>query len=174
MEDFAVNYIKRFTLAAALIAAFIAPAMADTEVLVQITNNTSDTLKLKRLSTLPPDYPTAAYDVDPNSLRNINLPYQRTFTYPTSGWQPTLRKIAPIHFNLVYEVNGHLCQLSTRLDVPIIPGWSEPSYSPRWNKTVNTSGNDNYTCTAVISQKMTKPPFSYTIGLTIDEKDPTD
>lgn len=173
MEESTMNYTKRFTLSAALAAIFSTHAMADTAVLVQVTNNTSDTLKLRHLSVLPPDYPTSGYDVLPKQLRNINIPFQRAFTYPTSGWQPTLKKIAPIQFNLTYEINGHLCQLATRLEVPIIPGWSAPDYSPRWNKTVNTSGNNNYRCNAVITQKMPEPPFSYTINLTIDESNPT-
>ncbi|WP_420232569.1 hypothetical protein ACN079_26885 [Pseudomonas sp. ABY48] len=168
-----MNYINRFILAAALAPAIITSAMADTAVLVQVTNNTSDTLKLKHLSVLPPDYPISDYDVSPNKLRNINIPFHRTFTYPTSGWQPTLRKIPPIQFNLTYEVNGHICQLSTHLEVHIIPGWSEPSYSPHWSKTVNASGNDNYSCKAVISQKMSEAPFSYTVNLTINENNPT-
>lgn len=168
-----MNYIKRFILAAALAPVFITGAMADTAVLVQVTNNTSDTLKLKHLSVLPPDYPISNYDVSPNKLRNINIPFQRKFTYPTSGWQPTLRKISPIQFTLTYEVNGHVCQLSTQLEVPIVPGWAEPSYSPHWSKTVNSSGNNNYSCKAVISQKMSEVPFSYTVNLTIDENNPS-
>ncbi|MBO1541825.1 hypothetical protein [Pseudomonas sp. OA65] len=168
-----MNHIKRFTLSAALTALFSTHAMADTAVLVQVMNKTPDTLKLRHLSVLPPDYPTSGYDVSPNKLRNINIPFQRAFTYPTSGWQPTLRKIAPMQFNLTYEVNGHFCQLATRLEVPIIPGWAEPSYSPRWNKAVNTSGNNNYRCNAVITQKMSEAPFSYTINLTIDENTPS-
>ncbi|WP_434580096.1 hypothetical protein J3P95_18905 [Pseudomonas sp. Z5-35] len=168
-----MNDLKRFTLAAVLTPVFISSALADTAVLVQVTNNSSDTLKLTHLSVLPPDYPTSGYDVAPNKLRNINIPFQRIFTYPTSGWQPTLRKISPIQFNLTYEINGHICQLVTRLEVPIIPGWSEPSYNPRWSKTVNTSGNDNYSCKAVITQKMTEAPFSYTISLTVDDNNPS-
>ncbi|MBC3387854.1 hypothetical protein [Pseudomonas sp. SWRI179] len=168
-----MNHIKRFALAVALGPVFISGAMADTAVLVQVTNNTSDTLRLKHLSVLPPDYPTAGYDVSPNRLRNINIPFQRAFTYPTSGWQPTLKKIEPIEFNLAYEINGHTCQLSTRLEVPVIPGWAEPSYIPRWSKNIKSSGNNDYTCEAVISEKMTEAPFSYTIKLTIDRKTPT-
>ncbi|MCW1245211.1 hypothetical protein OC610_12410 [Pseudomonas sp. SAICEU22] len=168
-----MNDFKRFTLAAALAPVFITSALADTAVLVQVTNNTSNTLRLKYLSVLPPDYPTSGYDVSPHNLRNINIPFQRTYTYPTSGWQPTLRKVSPVQFDLTYEVNGHICQLATRLEVPIIPGWSEPSYAPHWSKAVNSAGNNNYSCNAVISQKMPEVPFNYTIKLTIDENNPT-
>jgi hypothetical protein len=167
-----MNYIKRLALAAALAPVFVTGAMADTAVLVQVINHTSDTLKLKHLSVLPPGYPTAGYDVSPNKLRNINIPFQRTFTYPTSGWKPTLRNIAPIELNLAYEVNGHICRLSTRLEVSVVPGWAEPSYSPRRNTKTNSSGNNDYTCDAVISQKMSEAPFSYTLQLTIDRKAP--
>ncbi|MCJ8204314.1 hypothetical protein [Pseudomonas sp. RGM2987] len=160
-------------LALLLGSAMAANSMASTEVTVEITNNTRGTLKMNNLLTDPPqaaDFPLSAYDIAPKSTHVIHVAHERNYTYPTAGWQPTLKKVKPIELVLNYEMNNFNfeCQMQTRFQAPIVIGALEPSYRPDWKSRTTYTGNGTYTCRSEVSRKLLEPPFDYTVRLIVE------
>lgn len=168
-----MNILKSFILALILGPAMVANSMANTGISVEIKNNTNGTLTMTNLLTDPPqpaDFSSNAYDVSPKSIRNIHFIHQRNYTYPTAGWQPTLKKVKPIELVLSYALSNYdfECQMQTRFQAPIVFGALEPRYKPDWNSRSTYTGDGKYTCRTEISQKMLEPPFNYTVRLIVE------
>ncbi|XVN16788.1 hypothetical protein QZH46_15620 [Pseudomonas corrugata] len=90
-----MNPLKNLIPALIMGTTMVAHTMAATEVTVEITNNTRGTLNMTNLLTDPAqdaDFPLSAHDVLPKSTYILRVAHQRNYTYPTSGWQPTLKK----------------------------------------------------------------------------------
>ncbi|MEN2395787.1 hypothetical protein [Pseudomonas halotolerans] len=163
--------MKSFILALLLGPALVANSMANTGITVEVTNYTPGTLKMNTLSSdpaPPADFSLSGYNVAPKSIRNIHFANKRDFTYPNSGWQPTLKKVQPIELVLVYGLDDFECQLQTRFEAPIHFGAIEPRYKPNWRSNTAYTGNGQYSCRTEISQKMLEPPFSYTVRLIVE------
>jgi len=168
-----MNMLKNFTLALLFGPAMVASSLADTGVTMEITNNTSRTLNMVNMVTdpaPPADFSLSGYDVSPQSIRNIHFVNKRTYTYPSSDWQPSLRKVKPIELLLSYQMDGadFGCQVQTRFEAPIGFGVLEPRYRPDWKTRTAYTGNGEYTCRSEIAQKMLEPPFSYTVRLIVE------
>ncbi|MBT2340326.1 MULTISPECIES: hypothetical protein [Pseudomonas] len=168
-----MNILKSFILALVLGPAMVANAQANTEVTVEITNNTRGTLNMTNLLTDPPqaeDYPLSDHDIPPKSIYMLHLTHERNYTYPASGWQPTLKKVKPIELVLSYKMKNFNfeCQMQTLFQAPIAFGFLEPSYKPNWKSDWNYTGNGEFTCRTEITRKMLEPPFSYTVRLIIE------
>jgi len=169
-----MNIMKNFILALLLGPATVANSLANTGITVELTNNTSGTLQMTEMLTDPPPpegFSLTPYDVAPRSIRNIHFPNKRNFTYPTSDWQPSLRKVKPIEIVLSYQLkNSNFgCQLQTKFEAPIGFGVLEPQYRPDWTSRTAYTGDGEYTCRSEISQKMLEPPFSYTVRLVVEK-----
>ncbi|SFB52520.1 hypothetical protein SAMN03159488_04765 [Pseudomonas sp. NFIX10] len=168
-----MNILKNFIIALLLGPAMVAHSQANTEVTVEIANNTRGTMKMNNLLTDPPqaeDFSLSAHDIDPKSTYRFHIEHFRDYTYPGPGWRPTLKKVKPVELVLNYEMShfNFECQMHTRLQVSIVPGALEPSYKPTWKSNTTYTGNGEYTCRSEISRKMLEPPFNYTVRLIIE------
>ncbi|AOE64384.1 hypothetical protein LOY64_07630 [Pseudomonas corrugata] len=168
-----MNPLKNLIPALIMGTTMVAHTMAATEVTVEITNNTRGTLNMTNLLTDPAqdaDFPLSAHDVLPKSTYILRVAHQRNYTYPTSGWQPTLKKVKPIELVLNYKMSNFNfeCQMQTRFQAPIVIGALEPSYKPDWKSRANYTGNGQFTCRTEITRKMLEPPFNYTVRLIVE------
>jgi hypothetical protein len=144
-------------------------SIADTRIAIEIVNDTWGTLKLKQHTGLesPLNAPMTSFNVGPGTQETLDIKYSRLFTYDKSGWQPTRNKIAPMNASIDYEVNGYRCRLQTTLNVSVVPGAVEPSYKPTWKVTFTDTGGQKFRCDSYIYEKMSTPPYSYTVVLTV-------
>lgn len=169
-----MKIMKSFILALILGPTMVASSLANTGVTVEITNNTTGILEMTNMLTDPPppaDFSLSPYDVSPRSMRNIHFTNKRNFTYPTSDWQPSLRKVKPIEIVLSYQLKNSKfgCQIQTKFEAPIGFGVLEPQYRPDWKSRTAYTGDGEYTCRSEISQKMLEPPFSYTVRVIVEK-----
>lgn len=164
---------KRFILALLTGPAMIASSMANTGITMEITNRTPAVLEMIHMGTdpaPPEDFSLSAYDISPKSIRNLHFVNQRDYTYPGSGWQPTLKKVEPIEILIAYQMKGSDfgCQIQTQFEAPVGFGFLEPQYQPDWKSRTAYTGNGEYTCRSEIFQKMLQPPFSYSVRIIIE------
>ncbi|EJL02988.1 MULTISPECIES: hypothetical protein [Pseudomonas] len=168
-----INMKKSFTLALLLGPMAVATSQANTAITVEVVNNTSHALEMTNfLSELPtsPDFSLSNFDIAAKTSDELYFLHNRRYTYPAAGWQPTLRKIKPIELVLSYQMSDFNfgCQMQTRFEAPIGFGVLESSYRPNWKSRTAYTGNGEYTCRSLISQKMLEPPFNYTVSLIIE------
>ncbi|MDO7898139.1 hypothetical protein [Pseudomonas citrulli] len=168
-----MNILNNLILALLLGPAMVAYSVANTEVTVEIANDTRGTLKMNSLLTDPPqadNFVLDVHDIAPHTTYRFSIEHFRHYTYPGTGWKPTLKKIKPIELVINYEMKNFNfeCQLHTRLQVPIVPGVLEPSYQPDWKSRTAYTGNGEYRCRSEISRKMLEPPFNYAVRLVVE------
>lgn len=162
-----MNILKAATLAFLIWLSLIAQSMANTEVEVHVKNNTFGTLRMKSISGLDRanDNPLVLYNVGPGTSVDLHFNYNRNFTYDEG--QLHRNKVQPVRLVLEYEVRGYKCKLQTSLIAAVQPGVFKASYEPTWPTRVTPSGEEKYKCNAAVSKRKFKPPFSYTVELTI-------
>ena len=169
-----MSLMKNLILALLLGPLAAAVSLANTNIIVNVINDTSHDLEMTNLLgefSIPDDFSVVPADAS----MEFHFKHERQFTYPVAGWQPTLREIKPIELVLTYQMTNFNfgCQLQTLFDARVIFGFLEPSYKPNWQSRTAYTGNGEYSCRSVITQRMLEPPFSYTINLTIDDNNPT-
>ena len=166
-----MNTYKAIALALLFFYSVNANSMSDTVITLKLSNNTFGTMKMKSISGLEValNGPLITFNVGPGTVEIIDIPYTRPFTLDSSNWQPRRNRVAPAILDLEYEVHGHRCRLKTRMDAPVGRGVLEADYQPAWKSTVEASGNGKYKCNVTTSRKMMKPPFSYTVELSINK-----
>lgn len=168
-----MKIFKNLMLTLLLGPAAAATSLANIGITVEIENNTSKALEMTNfLSERPihPDYTMSDYGVPAKTTREFYFIYDRKFTYPAAGWQPSLRKVKPTELVLSYQMShfNFGCQMQTRFEAPIGFGVLESSYRPDWTSRTAYTGNGEYTCRSQITQKMLEPPFSYTVRLIVE------
>ncbi|MCQ6258481.1 hypothetical protein [Pseudomonas sp. Q11] len=168
-----MNMMKNLILALLLGPVAVATSLANTRITVELVNKTSHALEMTNISSeqpTPPDMSLSVYDVPAKTTREFYFVHNRRFSYPATGWQPTLRKIKPIELVLSYQMStfNFDCQMQTRLEVPIGFGVLEASYKPSRKSRTAYTGNGEYTCRSEIFQKMLEPPFNYSVRLIVE------
>ena len=166
-----MNTLNTTTFVLLLLYSFNANSMSDTIITLKVSNNTFGTMKLKSITGLEValNGPLITFNVGPGTYEIIDIPYSRPFTLDSSNWQPRRNKVEPVTLNLEFEVHGQRCRLKTRMEVPVGYGVLEPDYKPVWQSTVESSGSGKYQCQVTTSRKQTRPPFSYTVELSINK-----
>lgn len=165
--------IFKITLALLLISTCSPNVLADTLYKLTIVNNTFSTLKLKQHNGLGLEgYPALTnFNVGPGYDDSFTVKYDRSFTYPKTGWQTVLKKVAPINNFIEYEVNGFRCRLTTSMTAPSGFGLIEPTYKPSWTQASSGRGDAKYNCSSHFAEKQSKVPFNYEVVLTINQPD---
>lgn len=159
------------TCALLLLCSFNAHSMSNTVISVKVVNNTFGTMKLKSITGLEValNGPLITFNVGPGTYEIIDIPYSRPFTLDSPNWQPRRNKVEPVTLDLEFEVHGQRCRLKTRMEAPVGYGVLAPDYKPVWQTAVEASGSGKYRCHGVTTKKLTRPPFSYAVELSINK-----
>uniref|UniRef100_UPI00053A4C4E hypothetical protein n=1 Tax=Pseudomonas fluorescens TaxID=294 RepID=UPI00053A4C4E len=109
-----MSLMKNLILALLLGPLAAAVSLANTNIIVNVINDTSHDLEMTNLLgefSIPDDFPVVPADAS----MKFQFKHERKFTYPAAGWQPTLREIKPIELVLTYQMTNFNfgCQLQT-------------------------------------------------------------
>ena len=136
-------------------------AQADVTTLTfEIVNNTSGPLKLNRsnwdLSLAEPGF----FDVAPNSRHSYEANYNTNFGYPRKT-PVTLREV------ISYTNGTRECTFTTALRVTQSFGVFKPSLGSTRSASATSTGMDDVTCEARVTEKTDEVPLDYSVRFTM-------